>query len=193
MRSPIKPKAPRAVFFVAVLTMVLAVVLVQCKSPTSPDGKGEADIIVTNEYGKPVDVYMDGDFMFRIPHKSSIEIDDVTREDHDFEAYDPDTKALIDSGTVEVRDKIKYTWVINGPPGIKVTNNYGQEVQIYMDGKYQFNLVNKEDRWIMDVPFGERYLKALLADDGREVASITIKVKEYTDYYWTITKVTARQ
>jgi len=45
----------------------------------------------------------------------------------------------------------------------------------------------------LDVPFGERYLKALLADDGREVASITIKVKEYTDYYWTITKVTAWQ
>lgn len=193
MRSPIQITARRAIFPVAALTMLLAAVLVQCKSPTSPDGKGEADIVVTNEYGKPVDVYMDGDLMFRIHHKYSIEIDDVTREDHDFEAYDPDTKALIDSGTVEVREKKKYAWVINGPPGIKVTNNYGQEVQIFMDGQYQFNLVNKEDRWIMDVPFGERYLKALLADDGREVASITIKVKEYTDYYWTITKVTARQ
>jgi len=67
-----------------------------------------------------------------------------------------------------------------------VTNTYGEALKIYMDGVYQFDLVHEENRWLIDVPFGERFLKANKVSDGAEVASITIDVNENRDYSWII-------
>jgi hypothetical protein len=55
-----------------------------------------------------------------------------------------------------------------------------------MDGNYQFDLVDKENRWIIDVAMGERLLKALKASDNKEVASTTINITENKDYSWII-------
>jgi hypothetical protein len=59
-----------------------------------------------------------------------------------------------------------------------------------MDGDFQFNLRYEESRWILDVNYGERFLKALDAAEGYEVASVSVKVKENKDYSWTIKKIT---
>jgi hypothetical protein len=161
---------------------------ISCKSPTSP-AEGEADIIVYNDYGETLDVYMDGVFKFSSRHKSSIEIDNVELGEHELEAKKIDTGAVVDSGTVEVTDYIDYTWTIDDPPDINVTNKYGKTLKIYMDGNYQFDLANEENRWIIDVSYGERFLKAVKASDGQEAASATIKVDTNTDYSWTIEKI----
>jgi hypothetical protein len=67
-----------------------------------------------------------------------------------------------------------------------VINQFGKTLKIYMDGDFQFDLANEEDRWIIDVAHGERFLKAFRASDAQEIASITIHVDENTDYSWTV-------
>ena len=170
------------------LMAILAFSWFGCKSPTSPDGEGEADIIITNDYkeGESVDIYMDGEFKFSIGFKVKIEIDNVSLEEHKLEAKLNATGVLVGSETIEVVEYTDYFWTVDDPPDIKVINQFGQTLKIYMDGTYQFDLVDEETRWIIDVANGERFLKAFRASDGQGVASTTIRVDENTDYYWTI-------
>jgi len=175
-------------FWLLALMAILAFSWVGCKSPTSPDGAGEADIVVTNDYeeGETVDIYMDGEFKFSIGFKVTIEIDNVSLEEHTLEAKLNATGALVDSETIEVVEYTDYYWTVDDPPDIKVINQFGKTLKITMDGDYQFDLANEENRWIIDVAYGERFLKAFRASDGQEIASTTIRVDENTDYSWTV-------
>jgi hypothetical protein len=157
-----------------------------CKSPTSTDADGEADIIVTNETGETVDIYLDGEFKFWLADKTTIEIDNVTLEEHALKATRHGTDDEIESTTIEVEDYTDYTWTVDDPPDIKVTNSYGKTLQIYMDGVYQFDLTDEEDRWILDVEYGERFVMAFSPEEGRQVASVSITIDENMDYAWTI-------
>ncbi len=170
---------------IALGILALALAAAGCKSPTSPSG-GEADIIIVNDYGEAADLYMDGAFKFTIANKMTIEIDDVSLDEHVLTAKRTGTDIVIGSTTIDVTSKIDYSWTIDNPPDINVTNNSGIDVAVSMDGQYRFDLADDENRWIMDVPMGERYLKATRLSDGREVASTTIKIEENKDYAWTI-------
>ena len=164
--------------------------LARCKSPTSPDNEGEADIVVTNDCSKIVDIYLDGEFQFTLKHKWTIEIDDVSLEEHDLQARETGSGTLIASEMIEVEAEQDYTWTIDDTPDIEVYNYFKKTLGIYKDGEFQFNLRYEESRWILDVDYGERYLKALDASDGNEVASTSIKVDENKDYTWNIQKIT---
>ena len=75
-----KNRKRRALMIRRVALIILGIatfMLGACKSPTSTDASGEADIIVTNDYRDAVDIYMDGEFKFTIGDKWTIEIDDV--------------------------------------------------------------------------------------------------------------------
>ena len=157
-----------------------------CKSPTSPDGLGEADIIVHNDYGEPLAIYVNGNFRFTIQNKTYIEIDDVLFGKYLLEAKKTNTDIIVKSETLVVEEKIDYNWMIDDPPDIVVTNRFGRTLKVYMDGNYQFDLAHEENRWIIDVPYGERFLKAERATDRKQVASITIYIGEDRDYSWTI-------
>lgn len=169
-----------------VLLGASAFLLMNCHSPTSPGGEGEADIVIYNEYGEPVDIYMDGSFKFTIQKNNHIEIDDVSYGEYEFEAKKANESELIDTETILVEEDIDYTWVIDDPPDIRVYNYSGETLEIYMDGDYQFDMEDEEDRWIIDVPYGERFLQAKRKSDGIQIASITIKADENADYVWSI-------
>lgn len=186
MRSRQELKKACSSIGVFILTGIFILTSIRCKSPTSPDGQGEADIIVYSEYDETLEIYMDGNFLFTIGYKSSIEIDNVSLEEHELEAKERNTGIIIDSETIEVDEKTDYSWTIDDPPDINVINNYGKTLQIYMNGEYQFDLVDEENRWIIDVAFGEHFLRAIKASDKEQVASVTINVEENKDYYWTI-------
>ncbi len=184
------PSGRRGRSFAARRVLILAILLIfsgtACKSPTSPDGEGEADIVVTNDYGETLDVSMDGIFRFSIGFKETIEIDNVTEEIHYLEARVKGTETLVDSEEIEVENLSDYAWTIDNPPDINVINQSGLSLRISLDGVVRFDLNDEENRWIMDVPYGERFLKATRLSDGREVASTTLRVDENTDYTWTI-------
>jgi hypothetical protein len=176
-----------------ILIGILVFLLVGCESILGPKAEEEttsedeeARIIIDNEYGESLDIYMDGTFQFSIGHTETKKIRHVTKDEHDLEARIAGTNTVVDSTTVDVTSYTDYTWTIQDPPDINVTNNYGKTLKIYMDGNYQFDIVDKENRWIIDVAMGERMLKALKASDNKEVASTTINVTENKDYSWVI-------
>ncbi len=184
-------------FSIGILVMIgiLVFSLVSCESifgpsaeesTTEEDEEDEARIIVSNYYGISLNIYMDGILQFLIEHEDEEKIRNVSLDEHELEARNPNTNTVEASEEIDVTSYTDYTWTIDDPPDINVINNYGHTLKIYMDGTYLFDLVDEEDRWIIDVAFGERFLKALKASDNKEVASTTIDVEENKDYTWTI-------
>lgn len=167
----------------------LMILSFSCKSPTSPRGDGEADIIVYSKIEDSLEIYMDGTLRFSIRYKNSIEIDNVSIGIHEMKARNSTTGIVVDVETIYVTEKIDYTWTIEDPADINVTNKYGQSLKIYMDDAFIFNLANDENRWIIDVPLGEHFFRAIRISDGKQAASITINVTENKDYFWTIEKL----
>jgi hypothetical protein len=172
----------------AAVLAVAAVLLIlswSCKSPTSPEN-GEADIVVLSRWGDPVDIYMDGVFRFWLSYKSSAEIDNVSRESHLMEARSQVTGEVVARETLEVTAWTDYTWTVDRPARINCRNGFREPLKVFMDGVYQFDLAEREDRWILDVALGEHFLAAFKAADGKEAASITVRVTENDDYSWRI-------
>ncbi len=172
----------------------LVLFLSACESifgPKSDDTDDDDDddiarILVYNQYGETLDIYMDGSYQFSLANEEDAKIRGMSLDEHDLEAKVPASGAVVDSETIDVTAYTDYSWTIDDAPDINVVNSYGSTLKIYMDGKYMFDLVNEENRWIMNVAFGSRFLKADRASDAKEVASTTISVTANKDYSWTI-------
>lgn len=190
-----KGLATALIFQVLILIGILMFLTISCDSifgtssteeDTTEEEGEEARVVVSNQYGKTLDIYMDGVFQFTLYHGDDDTIGDVSHDEHYMEAKRKGTSTVVASTEIDVVSDVDYSWYIDDPPDINVINDYGRTLKIYMDGSYMFELVDEEDRWIVDVSFGERFLKAVKASDDTEVASITIDVTENTDYTWTI-------
>jgi hypothetical protein len=173
----------------------LVLVLAGCESLFGPSSDSSSDsssddeearIIVTNNANETLDIYMDGVFQFTLADSESDKIRDVTKDEHELEAELPGTSTVYDDETIDVTSYTDYSWTIGDSPDIDIINNYGLTLKIYMDGNYQFDIVNEEDRWIMNVSMGEHFLKAAKASNGEEVASTTLDITANKDYTWTI-------
>ena len=184
----------RAILLLTVIGL-LCISVISCNSLFGPsedsdeeetDDTEEARIIITNYYGETLDFYMDGSFQFTLDHDEEDKIRYVTLDEHYLEAKKQGTAKVVASVEIDVTSYADYTWQIDDPPDINVINQYGLKLKIFMDDNYLFDLVDEEDRWIVDVAFGERFLKAIRASDDKEVASTTIDVDANTDYSWTI-------
>src|SRR4030066_1790353 len=188
-----KGRAPLFGRGILVLIGILVFALAGCESIFGPKSETEdtsddeeARIIVTNYYQEALDIYVDGVFQFALPDKDSDKIRKWTLDEHDLEAKLTGTSTVVDDETVDVTAYQDYTWNIDDAPDINVTNNYGVALKIYMDGNYQFDIADEEDRWIMNVSFGEHFLKALKASDDKEIASTTLVIEANKEYTWTI-------
>jgi hypothetical protein len=134
---------------------------------------------------------MDGTLKFAITYGNSIEIDNVSLSNHLLEAKNIQTGFVVASKTIEVTEKTDYTWTIEHIARINVLNNFGATLKISMDNQYLFDLADNENRWILDVPPGDRLLKAVNAGDGKQVASTTLRITENKDYSWTVEIITS--
>jgi hypothetical protein len=159
-----------------------------CKSPVTPKD-GEADIIIVNDYGVALNIFMNGEYLYPLNHNQSVEIDNLKFGVYNFEARVIDTDEIVASKEVDVTSRDDYTWLIDDPPDINVINDLATDLNIYLDGEFQFLLLDEENRWILDVSFGEHFLSAVRAADGRELASVTVTVEDATDYEWTIKEI----
>jgi hypothetical protein len=192
-----KTKGTNQLFGVGIFILIgiLVFALVGCESIFGPntdddddddDDGEEARIVVTNNYDESLDIYMDGMFQFVLADEESDKIRNVALDEHDLEAKLTGTSTVVDSETFDVTTYTDYAWTIDDAPDINVINNYGVTLKIFMDGNYQFDVVDEEDRWIMNVSFGEHFLKATKASDDKEVASTTLNIAANKDYTWTI-------
>jgi hypothetical protein len=173
--------------------VILIVLLAGCESIFGPkteesddDDDNEARIIVYNQHGETLDIYIDGKFQFTLEDDKDKKIRNVSLDEHDLAAKLAGTGTVVDEETIDVTSYTDYSWTIDDAPDIVITNNYGTALKIYMDGDYQFNLAYKESRWIMDLTKTEHFLKARRVDNDKEVASVTIDVNANKDYTWTI-------
>jgi hypothetical protein len=171
------------------VALLLALALAGCKSSTSSststDTTIQARILVTNTYGQSLDIYMDDVFQFNLTNGAGGTIKNVSLDTHTMTAKLAGTDTIIDTTTIDVTALTDYNYAIDRPD-INVTNAFGEALHIYMDDVYRFDLVDDENRWLIDVSLSSHFLKATRVSDNSEVASITINVTQNKDYTWTI-------
>ena len=158
-----------------------------CKSATSPDGEFEARIIVYNNCGAAVDVYLDDILQFTVAEGGSDIIESLTEEEHKLDAYLTGTTTLVLSESFDATVEGDYEWTISGQATIVVTNQYGKTLYIYESGSYLGYLADDESVTISDVPFGSYYFEATTTEGSTTiVASASIEVTAIIEYSWTI-------
>jgi len=159
-----------------------------CKSPSSPEENLTTTVTVNNVSGMTVDVFMDGTFKVSINNENSGDIENVTAGSHLFDAKKTGTEMLVFSATMDIDPGYNYTLVIEGPSTVTVTNNYGETLQLTVDGTSWTDLDDQSKATLNKVPFGVHNLVAAKKSDSTIVASTSIDVEEVKDYGWTITK-----
>ena len=171
------------------IMVLLALSLPGCKSSTNTNTDdttttAQARILVSNTYGQTLEILMDGASQFTLTNGASGTIKEVSVATHTMEARIGDG-TLIDTTTIDVTSLTDYSYTIDRPD-INVVNSWGETLRIYMDGVFQFTIVDDENRWLIAVSLASHFLKATRAGDDSEVASITINVTQNKDYSWTI-------
>jgi hypothetical protein len=175
----------------AEIAFLLGIVLfsfMSCKSPSSPEENLTTTVTLNNVSGTTADVFMDGTFKVSIDNQYSGDIENVTAGSHLFEAKKTGTEILILTASMDIDTGYTYTLIIEGPSTITVTNEYGETLQLTMDGTSWTDLEDQTKATLNKVPFGVHNLAAAKKSDGTEVASTTIDVEEVKEYSWTITK-----
>ena len=190
MRDMMKmAKRPEFSLPLAGIMVLLALSLPGCKSSTNTTTDdttttAQARILVSNTYGQTLEIFMDGTSQFTLTNGNSGTIKNVSVATHTMEAR-TGGGAVIDTTTIDVTQLTDYSYSIDRPD-INVVNSWGETLKIYMDGVYQFTVVDDENRWLIAVSLASHFLKATRASDDSEVASITINVTQNKDYSWTI-------
>jgi hypothetical protein len=173
---------------ILIVTGIFLLLFMSCKNTTTPeeDDYVEAKVIITNECGTAVDVSMDGIYQFSLDNGVIETIERVIQGTHTFEAHVEGTETLISSETYDIEDGFDYYWTVEPPSTITITNAYGEDLQIYVNGAYQGDIGDTETESITQVPFGSYNLEAV-DSNSNIVASVIITVSEVKEYFWTIT------
>jgi hypothetical protein len=145
-----------------------------------------ANIMVYNDYGETLDIYMNGTFQFTLQHDESEDVDDVALDEYTMQAKLAGTDQIVDEEEIDVSAYTTYTWTIDDPPDINIINDSGIDLMIYINDQFIFNLVDEENRWVMNVAYGEYTIKAIKVSNDAEYSSITLEVNDNIDYSWTI-------
>jgi hypothetical protein len=172
---------------IAVLLGIVVFSFMSCKSPSSEENV-TTTVTINNISGTAVDVLMDGTFQVSIENEYSANIENVAAGSHLFDAKKKGTEMLVFSATMDIDPNYNYTLIVEGPSTITVTNNYGETLQITVDGTSWTDIDNESYATLSKVPFGVHNLVAAKKSDGTEVKSTTIDVEEVKEYSWTITK-----
>jgi subtilisin family serine protease len=162
--------------------------LVTCKNPAGPDEDQQPYITVRNSCGIALDIYMDGTFQFYLENNEYYYIENVIPGTHLLEAKKKDTNILVKSQTAEIQENYGYTWTISSNAALKITNNYGETLDIYGDGTFQSALPDQTDLLLGSISYGEHTVEAKKQGGTTVVASTTIEVIEDITYEWIIQK-----
>jgi len=161
---------------------------ISCKNPTSPDETSEANIIVKNECGVALDIYMDGNFQFSVEYQDSNTIRNVSLAIHDFVAKKYGTETEIMYLSVEIFNYINYEWTILSSASLSISNEFGETLSIYQDDYFLIDIDSPGVLLIQSILLGKRLMEAKRPSDDTVAASITIDIGENKEYSWTISK-----
>jgi hypothetical protein len=165
----------------------LALASFSCKNPTS-GGQAQPSITVNNGSGIALDIYMDGNFQFYLNDNEYYIIQNVSLGTHLLEAKKKDTGILMKSYTANIEANSDYIWTIVSGASLKITNHYGETLDIYGDGTYQTDIPDQSDLVIPTIPYGEHLIEAKIQGGTTVVASTTFEIMEDITYTWVIEK-----
>ena len=179
-----KPGRPGAALL-AVLSGLLSLAVIGCKSPTTTDAT--SSIAITNACGAKVDIYMDGLLKTSIDTAAQATISNVVAGSHLFEAKTTDTGVLVTSLTLTIEAASSTTLSINGPASLSITNLYGEILGIYEDDNWAGDIGDQITQTLHFITFGSHVFTAKKKTDGTVVATVTINVTDAIVYTWSIT------
>lgn len=171
----------------ATLLGFLLIILMSCKSSTSPEEQ-TGTIYVSNTSGATIDIHVDEVFKRTLENDSDTSFTVVDEGTYFLEAFKTGTEILVHYGEVRVYLGGEYSWYIEGPSTIVVTNNYGETLRIHINGNFLGSLDDSYSEQINKVTFGEHKIEAKKAASDEVVASITFDVEDAADYFWEIIK-----
>jgi hypothetical protein len=156
-----------------------------CDGSTTPEF--EAHLIVQNECGATVDIFVNGTFEFTLATGSTDEVRDIAQGSYLLEAKKTDTQATVFSDNLDVQSSGDYFWTITGQATITINNQVGQTVKIYINGTYVGDIDDQGSQSIENVPFGSQGFQALDVNLTEVLGQTTIDVAEVKEYIWNIT------
>ena len=157
-----------------------------CKNASGPDFF-EITLVAYNNSGTAVDAFLDGEYRISIEYGYNGNITRVSNGSHQLDIKQKGSEVIITSLQISITEESDYTFVIDGPSSIKITNNYGEALQIYSGPNYMGDINNNETQSITEVPFGTHELLAVRISDLEAVKAVTIEVTEVKEYVWIIT------
>lgn len=165
---------------------LLLMILLSCKSPSSPEEE-VAYINVSNTCGVAVDIFVDDVYKKTVENDSDTKFTVIDEGTYILEAFKTGTEILAAHGEVRVYIGGEYSWNVEGPSTIIVTNSYGETLYIHINGTYLGDLDDGYSEQIEKVTFGEHTVEGKKAN-GEVAATITFQVEDAADYFWEILK-----
>ena len=170
-----------------VLAGILCFSSIQCKKNVL-----QANVIIDNQCGVRVDVFLDGVYKFSLDYQANNEIENVELGTHVFTAQVAGTQNVVATITFNVSAYNDFLWAIETSASIVISNLYGESLSIYADGGYVGELADQQTETMPKVPFGDHQLEAQKSSDGTTVATLLISVNENKEYNWNITNNSPR-
>jgi hypothetical protein len=159
-----------------------------CKNSTTPEGNEKPRIIVRNNIGIAVDIYLDGVFQFYLEQKEYYYIENVSPKTYSLEARKKGTEIVLQTAKMDVTENRDYYWTISSSAVVTITNRYGETLSIYADGTYQTDVGDQSSASIQSAPYGEHLFEAKRPNQTEVLASTRIEVLSDKVYTWTIAK-----
>jgi hypothetical protein len=184
-----RPKKPgRKIAAVAgALSGILLLSLMGCKSASSPTSVASS-VLIANQCGATVDIFMDGTSKFTIADGASNSVENVSQGSYLFEAKKSDNGNLVYSTTLDVQAGASYSLSVSGAATVLITNRYGEILKIYANDVYLGDIGDQVSQTVSRVRFGSYKYSASRKSDGTVVATTSIDVTEVKEYGWVITK-----
>jgi len=170
----------------AVLSALLLLAVVGCKSPTTTDTT--SSITITNSCGAKIDVYLDGLLKTTIDVGASGTISNITAGSYHLEAKKSDNGVLFFSVTITISASTSNSVTVTGVASLLITNLYGEILGIYLDGIWMGDIGDQITQTLHSITFGTHIFAATTKTGGTVAATITIDVTDVIEYTWTITK-----
>ncbi len=165
---------------------VLLIALVGCKNNTTTEDPPQANIIVSNECGIAIDVFMNGNYKFSLEYWQFNTIENVALGTHELVSKWKGTEKLVLSDPVDISTLTEHVWTVRSLADLTISNEYGETLNIYGDGTLQGDIDDGTAETLASLPYGNHVMEARKLDDT-VVASITILIEENIGYFWTIT------
>lgn len=172
-----------------IITVMLGLFLISfisCSSSTGPEVTESATLMIRNNTGVTIDVYINGNLESSMEDGLSNIVDIFALGTYAVKATINGTDTVLSQREIDVVDFGNYVWSVTSPVTINVINQYGEMIQIFGNGVFVENVEADSSLLLTDVKFGDHTLEAKTAD-GTVVATENYNITEIQHYTWTIT------